>query len=74
MTDRGAVEALKASVRGVIAASAALPALQARVEALGDGGTVDAALLGEMARCAAAIALGAGALRGLAESLAARGE
>jgi len=68
------VEALKASVRGVIAASAALPALQERVEASGEGGPVDAALLGEMARCAAAIAVGAGALRGLAESLVARRE
>jgi hypothetical protein len=72
MVERGAVEALKASVRGLTAAGGTLTALGARVEALADEGPLDPALLTELARCAAAMAIGAAAVRGLSESLAAR--
>ena len=72
MVERGAVKALKASVRGLTAASGALAALNERVEALADDGPLDPALLTELARYAAAMAVGAGAVRGLSESLAAR--
>ena len=65
MTDPNEIRALKASLRGVLDASAALAALQAQVEALDDRGDIAAEQLETLAAAASGNAVAAAALRGL---------
>jgi hypothetical protein len=72
MSDRGAVEALKAAFRGAARSGEAFEPLRERIEALSEGAGPDAALLEELARIAAGAAIAAAALRGLSEALGQR--
>jgi len=69
MEDRNELEALRASLRGAIAAAGGLQALAARLDAADAAGDPDRALLDDIQRLAAANAVAAHALRGLVESL-----
>ena len=68
MSETGAVEALKAAFRGAVGSSEALGSLRERIEALDASADPDPALLDEISRIAAGIAVAAAALRGLSES------
>ena len=68
MSETGAVEALKAAFRGAVSASEALESLRERIEALDAAADPDPALLEELSRIAAGVAIAAAALRGLSES------
>ena len=72
MVETGAVAALKAAFRGAMRSGEAFRPLAERVEALTDAEGPDAALLEELARVAAGVAVAAAALRGLSESLSER--
>jgi hypothetical protein len=63
-----AVEVLKASFRGVLRAADPLGTLRERVEVLSPKEPPDAALLSELARVGAGVAVAAAALRSLSES------
>ena len=69
MTERNAVEALKASYRGALSTADALAALRERVLALDPGAGLSAQDLEELGRVALAHAVAAQALRGLVEVL-----
>ena len=73
MADSNEIEALKAAFRGALATTAALEALTSRVAALGPGHDIGAGDLEELARVTLAHAVSAQALRGLVESMRARG-
>jgi hypothetical protein len=72
MVETGAVAALKAAFRGALRSGEAFGPLVERVDALTDAEGPDAALLEELARVAAGVAVAAAALRGLSESLSHR--
>jgi hypothetical protein len=69
MIDSNEIEALKASVRGAVAAAAAVAALQPGIDALDSRGEIRADVLDELARVTLAHAVAAQALRGLVENI-----
>ena len=74
MADPNEIAALKASFRGALSTTAALQALQPKVEAIDPTADVGAADLEELARVTAAHAVAAAALRGLVETMIRRRE
>lgn len=72
MTDPNEIRALKASVRGVLDAAAALAALQGKVEALDERGDIAPEELGALAAAASGNAVAAAALRGLVGTMQTR--
>ena len=69
MSDPSELAALKASLRGARAASAALDDLVARVDALDPRAEPDETLLADLQRVTGAHALAAQALRGLVQTM-----
>ena len=72
MADHNEIEALKASLRGALAAASALSAVQEKVEALDARADVADADLEDLARLSLAHAIAAQALRGLVETMRSR--
>jgi hypothetical protein len=73
MTDPGAIEALKASYRGALSTADALAALNDKVMALDPSTGISSQELDELGRVTLAHAVSSQALRGLIETLRARG-
>jgi hypothetical protein len=69
MTERNAIEALKASYRGALSTADALAALREKVLAIDPGAELSRQDLEELGRVALAHAVAAQALRGLVEVL-----
>jgi hypothetical protein len=69
MTERNAIEALKASYRGALSTADALAALREKVLAIDPGAELSRQDLAELGRVALAHAVAAQALRGLVEVL-----
>jgi hypothetical protein len=72
MTDPNEIEALKASMRGVMSAAEALKTLAAKVEQFDPHAEVAASDLEELSRLTLANAIAAQALRGLVGTMLAR--
>lgn len=72
MTDPNEIRALKASLRGVLDATAALADLQPRVEALDEHGDIPAEELEQLARVTSGHAVASAALRGLVNTMQTR--
>ena len=72
MSDPTEIEALKASLRGVLAAAQAIAPAADRVQQVLTGADVEAADLEELARLSLANAIAAQALRGLVNTMLAR--
>jgi hypothetical protein len=72
MTDPNEIEALKASMRGVLAAAAALETVAAKVDQFDPHADVAAADLEELSRLSLANAIAAQALRGLVGTMLTR--
>jgi hypothetical protein len=72
MTDPNEIEALKASMRGVLAAAEALKAVAGKVDQFDPHADVSAADLEELSRLSLANAVAAQALRGLVGTMRAR--
>ena len=72
MADRNEIEALKASLRGALAAADSLRTLQPKVEAFDADSGIAADDLDELGRLTLAHAVAAQALRGLVETMRTR--
>jgi prefoldin subunit 5 len=72
MADPSEIEALKASLRGVLSAAASLAALKEKVEALDARAGITPEDLEELGRGSLANAVAAQALRGLVETMRSR--
>jgi hypothetical protein len=72
MTDRNAIEALKASYRGALSTADALAALHDKIMALDPSTGISSDDLDELGRVTLAHAVSSQALRGLIEALRAR--
>jgi hypothetical protein len=72
MSDPNEIGALKASLRGALAAGESLASLHDRIEALDPHGDVATADLEELSRITAAHAVASAALRGFVERMIAR--
>jgi hypothetical protein len=69
MIDTNEIEALKASLRGAVAAGALLDAVRDTVEGLDSRGDLSGELLEELARVTLAHAVASQALRGFVENM-----
>ena len=74
MSDVNEIRALKASFRGAINTAQHLAGIQAKVEAIDDGGEPGAELFEELARLTSAHAVASAALRGLVVAMLKRRE
>ena len=72
MTDVNEIRALKASLLGTLDTGARLAEIQQRVDGLDDHVEIDAGLLDDLARLAAAHAVASAALRGLVNAMQTR--